>query len=108
MRDDEIAQHLQAALKSDELQSAQGFGQPLPEDEAWQATPESLRMSFKILKNAGHAPAEVGLFRDKAALRARIAACEDESVRRDLQIQLGQLEQSLSLRLESLRVHGQL
>ncbi|MBT9492606.1 MAG: DUF1992 domain-containing protein [Paucibacter sp.] len=107
MRDDEIAQHLRQALASGELQSAESFGKPLAADAGWEATPDSLRMPFKILKNAGYAPPEVALFHEKAALQAQIAACSDEAERRQLQEQLGQLAQQLALRLEALRLHGQ-
>ncbi|MCV2357026.1 DUF1992 domain-containing protein [Paucibacter sp. B2R-40] len=107
MRDDEIALHLQQALASGELQSAESFGKPLAADAGWEATPDSLRMPFKILKNAGFAPPEVALFHQKAALQAQIAACSDETERRQLQEQLGQLAQQLALRLEALRSSGQ-
>lgn len=56
--DEEIARRLQEAADSDELSSAKGYGKPLPEDPAWQATPEALRMPMKMLKDAGATPRE--------------------------------------------------
>ena len=71
-QDEEIARHLREALASGELAATEGFGKPLPEDAGWDATPESLRMPFKILKNAGFVPAEVELFHERAALSSSL------------------------------------
>jgi hypothetical protein len=108
-QDEEIARHLREALASGELAAAKGFGQPLPEDDAgWNATPEALRMPFKILKNAGFVPAEVELFHQRAALSASLEGCTSEAERRELQRQLSELEQKIALRLEALRTSGTL
>jgi len=107
-QDEEIARHLQEALKSGELSRTEGFGKPLPEDAGWDATPESLRMPFKILKNAGFVPPEVELFHERAALAASLQQCQDESERNALRQKLSELEQRIALRLEALRVNGSL
>lgn len=107
-QDEEIARHLREALASGELAAAKGFGQPLPEDEGWSATPESLRMPFKILKNAGFVPPEVELFQQRAALTAALETCQADDERRELQRKLSDLEQKIALRLEALRVNGSL
>ena len=107
-QDEEIARHLREALKSGELAAARGFGQPLPQDEDWNATPEALRMPFKILKNAGYVPAEVEMFHERAALTASLERCAAESERRELLRKLSELEQKIALRLEALRVSGSL
>ncbi len=108
MREEEIALHLQQALASGELQSAESFRKPLAQDVGWEATPDSLRMPFKILKNAGYAPPEVALFHEKAALQDRLAASRDEGERLKLQAQLSQLAQLLAMRLEALRINASL
>jgi hypothetical protein len=107
-QDEEIARHLREALESGELARTEGFGKPLPEDAGWNATPESLRMPFKILKNAGFVPPEVELFRERAALAASVAACESEEERNELRRKLSEIEQKIAFRLESLRQHGTL
>jgi hypothetical protein len=107
MTDDEIARHLQAAAASGELAGADSYGRPLAEDAGWQATPDGLRMPFKILKNAGYAPPELGLFHERARLREALAAAEDTE-RARLQQRLSELEQALALRLESLQRHASL
>ena len=107
-QDEEIARHLREALASGELAGTKGFGTPLPEDAGWDATPESLRMPFKILKNAGFVPAEVELFHERAALSASLQSCESESERMQLRRRLSELEQKIALRLEALRINGTL
>src|SRR4051794_21088288 len=101
--DDEIARHLAEAAASGELRAARGYGQPLAEVEGWNATPEALRMPFKILRDAGFAPPEVALFHERADLRARLEAATDAVGRQHLQQELAALEQKLALRLEALR-----
>ena len=102
-QDEEIARHLREAMASGELAGTPGFGKPLPEDAGWEATPEELRMPFKILKNAGFVPAEVELLHERSALAAALKACESEQERAELRHRLSDLEQKIALRLEALR-----
>jgi len=105
-QDEEIARHLREALASGELAAAEGFGKPFTEDAGWDATPEALRMPFKILKNAGFVPAEVELFHERASLAAALQRCSVESERVELRRRLNDLEQKIALRLEALRIQG--
>jgi len=107
-QDEEIARHLREALASGELAGVKGFGKALPEDAGWDATPESLQMPFKILKNAGFVPAEVELFHERAALCAALETCTSPSEGAELRRRLSDLEQKIALRLESLRISGSL
>jgi hypothetical protein len=107
-QDDEIARHLREALASGELAGSAGFGKPFAEDAGWQATPQALRMPFKILKNAGVVPAEVELFHERAALSAALQACTSDHERGELRVKLSELEQKIALRLEALRINGTL
>lgn len=106
--DEQIARHLQEALASGELANARGFGRPPAEDEGWNATPESLRMPFKMLKDAGFVPPEVALFQQRAALTASLEACTSEPERTELRRRLSDLQQQIALRLEALRINGTL
>lgn len=101
--DEEIAHRLQEAAESGELARAQGYGKPLAADPGWDSTPDALRMPMKILKDAGVAPPEVALFHERARLKALLEAASEPERRRELQLELHQLEQLISLRLESLR-----
>jgi hypothetical protein len=107
-QDELIAKHLQEALASGELAGTKGFGKPLVEAQGWSETPESLRMPFKILKDAGYVPAEVELFHERAALSAAVRTCELEAERIELTRRLCELEQKIALRLEALRLSGTL
>src|SRR4051812_7769253 len=94
-QDEEIARHLSEALASGELAGTKGFGKPFAEDEGWNATPESLRMPFKILKNSGFLPPELVLFHERAALAAALEASTSEEERTELRSKLGELQQKI-------------
>ena len=105
-QDEVIAKHLQESLANGELQATAGFGKPMAADEGWEATPDALRMPFKILKNAGFVPPEVEMFQRRAALNLQVSAASDEAERDALMRELSLLEQSISLRLEAMRTRG--
>lgn len=104
--DEDIARQLHMAAESGELQSARGYGQPLAEVEGWHETPDALRMPFKILKDAGVVPHEVAMFHERARLRTEVEAAATPQEKKALQQRLSELEQSLALRLEALRVNS--
>ena len=103
MHDDDIARHLEHARRCGELAAIDGFGKPLPESTGWNETPDTLRMPFKVLKDAGVVPVEVELMRERAQLRAALAAATTSLQRAVLQQRLADMEQSIALRLEALR-----
>ena len=106
--DEEIARRLQEAADSGELQGAKGYGKPTPEDPAWDATPEALRMPMKILKDAGVAPPEIAMFHERAQLRQQLASATEPGERKRLQLRLVELEAVIALRLEALRINANL
>lgn len=107
-QDEEIARHLREALASGELSRVEGWGKPLPEDAGCNATPEELRMPFKVLKNAGIVPPEVELFHERARLSAALNEAATDEERRELRRCLSDLEQKIALRLEALRTQRSL
>ena len=102
--DEEIARRLREAAESGELSRAKGYGQPQAEDPGWEATPPALRMTMKILKDAGVAPPEIAMFHERARLKASIETTTEPAEREKLQLRLSELEQVLALRLEALRM----
>lgn len=104
--DEQIAEHLEFARRSGELQSAESYGKPMADMAGWAETPAEFRVPFKILKNAGVAPPEIELFHRRAALRQQLGECRSDAERKLLMTRLSELEQIISLRLESLRVTG--
>ncbi len=106
-QDEEIGRHLSEALASGELKAAKSFGKPMEAAQGWHETPDALRMPFKILKDSGFVPPEVEMFHERAALTAAVQAATGAE-RIELQRKLSDIEQSIALRLEALRVNGSL
>ncbi|MBK1613453.1 hypothetical protein CKO44_08215 [Rubrivivax gelatinosus] len=110
--DEQIADALRESLANGELKSAPSWGRPLASGDGYDETPDALKMPFKVLKNAGHVPAEVELMRTIAALQAEVdaapAAEADTPPWRAKRQRLGELRQQLALRLEHLRRSGSL
>jgi hypothetical protein len=106
--DEEIARHLQEMAESGELSRIEGYGKPIPEDAGWNATPEALRMPFKVLKDSGFHPPEIEMLHERARLVAAIRECGDDDARKTQQKKLSELEQKIALCLEALRIHGSL
>jgi hypothetical protein len=67
---------IEQALARGELTGLPGEGRPVDLDDA-RDVPEELRMAYRVLRNAGVTPEQVGLRRELADLRARIGGCED-------------------------------
>jgi hypothetical protein len=101
--EDEIGRKLREAELSGELRAAKDYGKPLTDLASWRETPEELRMSFKILKDAGVVPAEVEMLNRRAAMRAELSTTTDLQKIEELKTQLSALEMNISLRLEALR-----
>lgn len=106
--DEQIAQSLNDALRSGELQSSASWGKPLDLADGYAQTPEELRMAFKLLKEAGYVPPEVETMKRIAALRAGIASDPDAPGAETMRRRLSELQQQLALRLEKLRTTGSL
>jgi hypothetical protein len=106
--DEEIARRLQEAADSGELRGATGYGKPTPEDPGWDATPGALRMSMKILKDAGAAPPEIAMLHERARLKQQIESAADTGERQRLQVRLVELEAMIAIRLEALRINASL
>lgn len=71
-------QKIRDAEKSGQFDKLAGKGRPLPEDEL-AGVPEDLRMSYKLLKNAGALPEELQIRKDLVTLSDLLAACRDKS-----------------------------
>jgi len=107
LQEDHIGRALRESEKSGELKAAPSWGKPMNFGDGYEETPAEMRMPFKILKDAGVVPHEVTLFREAAALREQITALGADSVAAvPLRQHLTDIEQSLALRLERLRVSG--
>ncbi len=84
------------AIERGELDDLPGKGEPLElDDDA--LVPESLRVAYRVLKNAGYLPPEVGLRREIFEVEQLLAGALDESERRAAGRRLRYLLARLSL-----------
>ncbi len=79
---------IREAMARGELDNLPGAGKPLAMDEDLSGVPEELRMAYKVLKNAGFVPPEVGLRKEVVSLREMLGTLEDDEERRTLRRQL--------------------
>ncbi len=92
---------VRAAEESGELRAAKSWGKPLDLGDGYDETPVHLRMAFKVLKDAGYAPAEVQLLNDAAELRRRLKALDPQSEEAaSLRLKIVEVEATISLRFE--------
>ncbi|CAG9612293.1 hypothetical protein BACCIP111899_01466 [Bacillus rhizoplanae] len=80
-------ERIRQAMKNGDFEDLPGKGKPL-ELEDLSMIPEELRISYKILKNAGMIPEEMQLQKDMLKIEDLIACCHDEVERRKLQEEL--------------------
>ena len=106
--DDHIGRALTQSEQSGELRTARSWGKPLDLGDGYEQTPTELRMGYKVLKDAGVLPPEVELMKRIEAQRQAVAAAADEDSAAPLRQQLVEMQQQLSLRLEKLRISGNL
>jgi hypothetical protein len=107
--DEQIAQHLRESQRSGELQSAKSYGRPLDFGDGYDETPPTLRLGFKLLRDAGFVPPEVETMRQIAQLREQLdSSPADPAQAEALRRRLSELQQHLALRLEKLRTTGSL
>ncbi|MDI4645297.1 DnaJ family domain-containing protein [Cohnella hashimotonis] len=69
-------QKIRDAEKSGQFAGLSGQGKPLPEDDL-AGVPEELRLSYKLLKNAGALPEELQIRKDLVSLSDLLSACRD-------------------------------
>lgn len=78
-----IEKMIREAMEKGEFDNLQGSGQPIDLTEYF-ATPEDVRLGYKLLKDANIVPEELELLKEVEALRAQLAACADEEEKRRL------------------------
>lgn len=88
------------AMKRGEFDNLSLKGKPLPPD-GLDNVPEELRMSCKILKNAGIIPEEVDLRRNIANLNDLLEVCDDEIQKINLRKKLNEKQLRYRMIMES-------
>lgn len=106
--EDHIGRSLAESESSGELRAAPSWGKPLDFGDGYDETPAELRMPFKMLKDSGFVPPEVGLMREIEALRKALADAPEDGAAAGLRQALADKQQQLALRMEKLRMTGSL
>lgn len=101
--DDTIGEWIKRAEQTGELKRGRYWGKPFDLDDGSAETPARLRMTYRILKNAGYAPQEVELLKRLADLKSEHDAQPDPARRRALEREVAELSARLSGFLENLR-----
>ena len=97
-----VEEQIRAAIEAGDFDNLPGKGKPLDLSE-WERTPETLRMSYSILKSAGIAPAEIDIKRNISDLKEAIKAEQDPAEKTRLINQLNAAMVNYSLKMERLR-----
>ena len=95
---------IEAAIARGELDNLPKHGEPLDLDEERDVPPE-LRMTFRILKNAGFVPPEVEEMKKIAALVEELERAPGPGERRKLQAEIQQRRAVLATHLDRIRTH---
>jgi len=107
--DEQIARALEDSRKSGELNSAKSWGKPQEEDPGFNETPDEFRLSFKVLKDAGHVPPEVEMLKEIAALMEELNTLSTHHPQYDAKkARLADLRLKTAIRLESMRGSGRI
>ncbi len=93
---------IREAIERGDFDNLPGKGKPLDLTE-WYKTPEHLRMTYSVLKNAGYQPAEVQTKNELATLRSMIEAEEDTAKKDSLLKKLRLLSITDAVRMEKLK-----
>jgi len=72
-----VEAQIREAIERGDFDNLPNKGKPLDLSE-WEKTPQHLRMSYSILKNAGYSPREVHTKQEIAELRAMLEAESDD------------------------------
>jgi len=88
---------IREALERGDFADLPGSGQPIVLDDD-SMIPEELRASYRVLKNAGFVPAEIGIRKDIASLQGLIMQTEDDIEARRLARRLSRLLMQLEAR----------
>lgn len=95
-------ERIKKAEERGEFRNLPGTGKPL-ELEDLSGVPEDVRMSYKVLKNAGYIPPEMELQKEIVALRDLLRACTDDSERADYRKRISEKEIQYEALLQKLK-----
>lgn len=97
-----VEAQIRDAIERGDFDNLPNKGKPLDLSE-WEKTPQHLRMSYGILKNAGYKPSEVHTKQELSELRAMLEAETDNERKQRLLDQLHSLTVKDALQMERLK-----
>ena len=101
--DDIIGDWIRKAERSGELKQGKYWGKPFDLDDGSADTPARLRMAYRILKNAGYVPHEVAELNRLAALKERLSAETEPTVRLELSREVAELTTRVRVLMSRLK-----
>lgn len=95
---------IRAAIERGEFNNLTGEGKPLDLSEYFN-TPEDLRLTYSILKNAGIPPVEIENLNEINRLNFELKDCSDEIRRKQIYKRINDLSMNFRILIE--RIHNQ-
>lgn len=88
---------IRQARDAGDLDNLPGSGQRIPEETDMQGVAPSIRVAYRIMKNAGYIPGELQLRQEISEINSLLRACEDDNAsraahRKRLNLLLGRLD----------------
>ena len=97
-----VEAQIREAIDRGDFDNLPNKGKPLDLSE-WEKTPQHLRMTYSILKNAGYSPNEVHTKQEIAELKAMLEAESDDERKARLLQKLNALSITDAMQMERLR-----
>jgi hypothetical protein len=92
-----VEKRIQAAQQRGDFDALPGAGKPLPADESeW--VPDEFRLAYRVLKNAGCSPPQLGVRKELTNLNMLLAGATDAHEARRIGRRMSLLAASLGLR----------
>ena len=99
---DSVEAQIREAMERGDFDNLPNKGKPLDLSE-WAKTPQPMRMTYSILKNAGYSPREVHTKKEIAELKAMLESEPDDARKQRLLDKLNALSITDALQMERLR-----
>lgn len=98
--DETIRRWAEKAEKTGELKGGRFWGKPFDFADGYLETPARIRLTHKILKNAGYLPVELELVRKLAERKEALAGCDDADEKQHLRQEIAELKEKVSFAIE--------
>jgi hypothetical protein len=97
-----IDELIKSAMENGEFDNLPGSGKPLDLGDYFQ-TPEELRITYSLLKNAGFLPDEIEKFKEIETLKSEMKTCETDQRKKEIIKQINKLTLIINIKMENFR-----